>query len=283
MTVDQALAYFYELEEQEENVRIDKMFIEPPEPNVDTDEDSGEEDSGALIDNLSSRQLGAPVEVALTNNKRITTLDLDQNSDDDADSNDDSISNLSVSSSRPVVSTTTMAFIPVTLNQPSSSGNVTYSQFQKIPSTPGLSTPSRRKRKIATPSSAAVPPIIPSLPAASVMASTPGLSTSSRCKRKVATTSSAAAPPILSSLPAVPIMAATPDLTTPSRSRRKVATPSSAAVPPTLPSLPDVPLSPFSLSSVPPTPPLLAAAPLILPPLPDDYIQENENWVKERK
>ncbi|KAJ8970559.1 hypothetical protein NQ314_001161 [Rhamnusium bicolor] len=47
------------------------IFVEPPDPNVDTDEDSGDEDAGGLVDNLTSRQLRAGVEIRLANNKRI--------------------------------------------------------------------------------------------------------------------------------------------------------------------------------------------------------------------
>ncbi|KAI4462959.1 transposase is4 [Holotrichia oblita] len=47
------------------------IYVEPPEPNVDTDEDSGDEDGGGLIDSLTSRQLRANVEVRLPNNERI--------------------------------------------------------------------------------------------------------------------------------------------------------------------------------------------------------------------
>ncbi|XP_050306338.1 piggyBac transposable element-derived protein 3-like [Anthonomus grandis grandis] len=43
------------------------IYIEPPEPNVDTDEDSADEDDGGLVDNLTARQLRAPAEIRLYN------------------------------------------------------------------------------------------------------------------------------------------------------------------------------------------------------------------------
>ncbi|XP_068083077.1 uncharacterized protein [Anabrus simplex] len=43
------------------------VFIEPPIPNIDTDEDSGNEDEGGLADNLTSRQLLANAEIKLSN------------------------------------------------------------------------------------------------------------------------------------------------------------------------------------------------------------------------
>lgn len=42
---------------------IDAIYVEPPDANVLTDEDSADEDSGGTIDNLSGRQLRARAEV----------------------------------------------------------------------------------------------------------------------------------------------------------------------------------------------------------------------------
>ncbi|KAG5894891.1 hypothetical protein JTB14_030596 [Gonioctena quinquepunctata] len=39
-----------------EDIDVD-IFIEPPEPNVETDEDSADEDYGGLVDNLTFRQV----------------------------------------------------------------------------------------------------------------------------------------------------------------------------------------------------------------------------------
>ncbi len=52
LNLEEALAYLEELE-AEERANIDKIFIEPPDPNIETDEDSAEEDGGGLIDNLT--------------------------------------------------------------------------------------------------------------------------------------------------------------------------------------------------------------------------------------
>ncbi|XP_050301080.1 uncharacterized protein LOC126739435 [Anthonomus grandis grandis] len=49
------------------------IYIEPPEPNVDTDEDSADEDDGRLVDNLTARQLRAPAEMRLYNHERLGT------------------------------------------------------------------------------------------------------------------------------------------------------------------------------------------------------------------
>ncbi|XP_050065148.1 piggyBac transposable element-derived protein 3-like [Aphis gossypii] len=46
------------------------IFIEPPNPSVDTDEDSGDEDGSGLVDNLSSRQLTANAEIRLEARKK---------------------------------------------------------------------------------------------------------------------------------------------------------------------------------------------------------------------
>lgn len=42
-------------------------YIAPPDADVQSDEDSAQEDEGGLIDNLSSRQLNAPAELAFSN------------------------------------------------------------------------------------------------------------------------------------------------------------------------------------------------------------------------
>lgn len=42
---------------------FETIFIEPPEPHVLTDEDSGNEDEGAHTSNLSARQLTAGAEL----------------------------------------------------------------------------------------------------------------------------------------------------------------------------------------------------------------------------
>jgi len=47
------------------------IYIEPPEVNILTDEDSGDEDGAGAIDNLTGRHLLAPAEIRLEKNDRI--------------------------------------------------------------------------------------------------------------------------------------------------------------------------------------------------------------------
>ncbi|XP_067003927.2 uncharacterized protein [Anabrus simplex] len=54
---------------EEETVK--GIFIEPPEVNVPSDEDSGDEDGGGLVDNLTGRQLSSKAEIVYTNNVRL--------------------------------------------------------------------------------------------------------------------------------------------------------------------------------------------------------------------
>lgn len=51
------------------------IFIEPPDPNALTDEDSADEDQGGKLDNLSGRQLQSKVEIKLSNAQRIYSYD----------------------------------------------------------------------------------------------------------------------------------------------------------------------------------------------------------------
>ncbi|KAB0803734.1 hypothetical protein PPYR_00704 [Photinus pyralis] len=46
---------------------VEEIYVEPPEANVLTDEDSGDEDGGGMVDNLSGPQLRAPAEVRFIN------------------------------------------------------------------------------------------------------------------------------------------------------------------------------------------------------------------------
>lgn len=50
---------------------VTDIYIEPPESNVLTDEDSADEDEGGVADNLSARQLLAPAEVLFGNKNRL--------------------------------------------------------------------------------------------------------------------------------------------------------------------------------------------------------------------
>ncbi|XP_067000883.2 uncharacterized protein [Anabrus simplex] len=51
--------------------QTEDIFIEPPDGNVDTDEDSANEDEGGMVHNLTGRQLRAAAETRLANNERI--------------------------------------------------------------------------------------------------------------------------------------------------------------------------------------------------------------------
>lgn len=73
LTLQEALEMAYDESEEMGNVR--DIFIEPPESHILTDEDSADEDTGGLIDNLSSRQLSAPAEIVLSDNSRIGGTD----------------------------------------------------------------------------------------------------------------------------------------------------------------------------------------------------------------
>ncbi|KAG5881582.1 hypothetical protein JTB14_034802 [Gonioctena quinquepunctata] len=59
--------------EEDDNLlaNVDNIFVEPPDPNVDTDEDSADEDEGGMVCNLNGRQLCAPAEIKLLNGERI--------------------------------------------------------------------------------------------------------------------------------------------------------------------------------------------------------------------
>lgn len=43
--------------EEEEDLEPRQIFVSPPEPAVHSDEDSGDEDAGALINNLNGRHV----------------------------------------------------------------------------------------------------------------------------------------------------------------------------------------------------------------------------------
>ncbi|KAG5874436.1 hypothetical protein JTB14_005008 [Gonioctena quinquepunctata] len=63
------------------DTEVAEVFIEPPEGQVPTDEDSADEDEGGLADNLSSRQLTAGTEIRFTNSRRLGGIADDSNSD----------------------------------------------------------------------------------------------------------------------------------------------------------------------------------------------------------
>ncbi|KAJ8939627.1 hypothetical protein NQ314_011069, partial [Rhamnusium bicolor] len=51
---------------------IEEIYVEPPEVSSLTDEDSGDEDIGGTLDNLSGRQLRSAAEIVLKDNTRIS-------------------------------------------------------------------------------------------------------------------------------------------------------------------------------------------------------------------
>ncbi|XP_068085075.1 uncharacterized protein [Anabrus simplex] len=51
--------------------QTEDIFIEPPDGNVDTDEDSSNEDEGGMVHNLTGRRLRAAAGTRLANNERI--------------------------------------------------------------------------------------------------------------------------------------------------------------------------------------------------------------------
>lgn len=53
----------------EDDLDVREIFLEPPDSNVLTDEDSAEEDEGGMIDNLNRQQLSAHIEMKLHNTK----------------------------------------------------------------------------------------------------------------------------------------------------------------------------------------------------------------------
>jgi len=52
------------------NLNPENIYIEPPDPNEITDEDSGDEDGG-FVDNLCGRQLQASAKIEFTNEQRV--------------------------------------------------------------------------------------------------------------------------------------------------------------------------------------------------------------------
>lgn len=64
------------------------IYIEPPEATIYSDEDSADEDSGGLIDNLSSRQLRAGAETVLADGRRTGGCDSDEDEGEDEQQGD---------------------------------------------------------------------------------------------------------------------------------------------------------------------------------------------------
>ena len=70
--------------EQEDAEEVLKIYTLPPAVNVNSDEDSGEEDGGGFIDSLSRQQLRAPVEAILQNGRLDGVEAKDTNAGDEA-------------------------------------------------------------------------------------------------------------------------------------------------------------------------------------------------------
>lgn len=84
MTLEEALQMIYT-----DEADVDQVFMEPPDSNTLTDEDSGDEDESGLVDNLSRNQLCAKAEVRLTNNQLLPGFDgLDNDSSNEENSVD---------------------------------------------------------------------------------------------------------------------------------------------------------------------------------------------------
>nr|XP_023026075.1 uncharacterized protein LOC111514065 [Leptinotarsa decemlineata] len=58
-----------------DDLDVDAIYTEPPDVNVLTDEESGDEDAEGDLNHLPSRQLLAGAEILLRNNSRIDQLD----------------------------------------------------------------------------------------------------------------------------------------------------------------------------------------------------------------
>ncbi|KAI4457519.1 transposase is4 [Holotrichia oblita] len=69
-TLEEALQIAY-VDEENNSAPIEAVYIKPPEVNVLTDEESGDEETDLDLDRLSERQLRSQAEIKLCHNKRI--------------------------------------------------------------------------------------------------------------------------------------------------------------------------------------------------------------------
>ncbi|KAI4457529.1 glutamate dehydrogenase [Holotrichia oblita] len=69
-TLEEALQIAY-VDEENNSAPIEAVYIKPPELNVLTDEESGDEETDLDLDRLSERQLRSQAEIKLCHNKRI--------------------------------------------------------------------------------------------------------------------------------------------------------------------------------------------------------------------
>ncbi|PSN53956.1 hypothetical protein C0J52_12514 [Blattella germanica] len=74
ITIQEALDIINEEEnkQQQDRSEIDAIYIAPPEPDILTDEDSGNEEQAGLIDNFNGRQLRANLEIKLKSNMEVS-------------------------------------------------------------------------------------------------------------------------------------------------------------------------------------------------------------------
>lgn len=71
-------------ENDEDGKNIEGIFIAPPDSAILTDEDSGDEDDGGLVDNLSGKQLLAGAEIRFNRNND-SSVDVDEENNVAAD------------------------------------------------------------------------------------------------------------------------------------------------------------------------------------------------------
>lgn len=68
---------------------VERVYITPPAVNEFSDEDSGDEDTGGLLDNLSGKQLEAEAEAVTVSGRRVETKEKTQDTEtDDSDDED---------------------------------------------------------------------------------------------------------------------------------------------------------------------------------------------------
>ncbi|PSN46604.1 hypothetical protein C0J52_17798 [Blattella germanica] len=73
ITIQEALDIINEEENKpQDRSEIDAIYIAPPEPDILTDKDSGDEEQAGLIDNLNGRQLRANAEIKLKSNMEVS-------------------------------------------------------------------------------------------------------------------------------------------------------------------------------------------------------------------
>lgn len=88
------MADILESEEFWDNDPVDRVYITPPEPNYFSDEDSGDEDTGGLLDNLSSKQLQAEAEAVTVSGRRVDSEGMEEIESAEKTENMEEIKNL---------------------------------------------------------------------------------------------------------------------------------------------------------------------------------------------